>query len=315
METNAAPGRRLRFFKHAAWICILAASGYAGCAMMAEHLVEKADQAAARDAASGLLVGAAPQELGPEDAPCAALFIHGFVGCGQNFGDAPRLLAEQGWRVRVMLLPGHGTSPRDLEQVSADAFLDAVRVELAALRARYGTVVLAGHSMGGALAALAASESHVDGLVLAAPYFGVTKRWYYVLPPETWLDISAPFIRWLYKGKLFLQVNRREAKNSIVSYVWVPTRAACVLTELGRRAGSRETLAKIDCPVLLLLAAGDAAASPEAARSAVDAMPSSHKECQVFSRSNHHLFFDYERDAVNQALLDFITALYPANME
>ena len=50
-----------------------------------------------RDPATGLLVGAEPRDLGTEDSPCAALFIHGFGGAGTDFAGLPERLAESGW--------------------------------------------------------------------------------------------------------------------------------------------------------------------------------------------------------------------------
>lgn len=266
------------------------------------------DRYAERDS-SAIRIGAEERTLGPESAPAAVLFVHGFVGGGNNFGEMPEVLAARGWRVRVMRLPGHGTSPRDFARQSPDDLVSAVRKEAEELKRRYPKLVIVGHSMGGALSTIAASEVQPAGLVLAAPYFGITYRWYYGLRPETWTKLLAPVVPYVYKGRLFLQVNRKEAKAEIFSYTWMPSKGLRTLMEIGRRARQLEVLSKVHCPVLWLHSRGDAAAAPEAAQKAFDAMASESKEAIWLARSNHHIFWDYDREQVQQAILRFMESL------
>ncbi len=279
---------------------------------LAFTLALHAEEDKLRNPETGILVGAEPRELGPENSPRAALFIHGFGGAGTDFADLPERLAENGWRVRIMLLPGHGTYPREMRDQTPDTLLDAVRNEVKTLRERHEKVILLSHSMGGALSTLVATEMPVDGLVLGAPYFGVTYRWYYVLPPEVWGKLTAPVVRWVYKGKLFIQVNRKEAKDHIIGYTWLPSRAIGVLAELGTRAGAPETLSKITCPVLLLHGRHDVAASPQAAEEAFAGMASRDKRFVWLERSNHHVYWDYDQDQVFEETLAFASKIRDA---
>ena len=271
-------------------------------------LVTRADNNALRNLETGILTGAESRTLGPKDAPSAVLLVHGFVGCGNNFAGLPEQLAQQGYFVRVMLLPGHGTSPRDLKSMDEGRMLSAIEGELAELRRNHRHVFLAGHSMGGALSTITASKIPVDGLVLVAPYFGVTHHWYYGLRVEQWSDLMAPIVPWVYKGKLFLQVNKLEAKDQIVSYTWVPTDAAVTLARIGRMASDPKTLEAITCPVLLLHSRNDVAASPEAADKAVSAMRAVPLEKIWYESSNHHLLWDYDGENATNAICRFIAS-------
>lgn len=256
--------------------------------------------------APGWMPGAAPRWIGPEDSPKAALLVHGFLGCGENFGELPGALAEDGWRVRLMLLPGHGTRPRDILGVTAEQWAAAVAEEYEALRKEHGTVLLVGHSLGGALATLTAAraEQAPDGLVLAAPYFGVAHRWWYGLRPETWLALAQPVLPWTYKGKLFMQVNRPEAKDVVQSYAWAPTAAMAEVMRVGQWVNEPNIRAGVACPVLWIHAPDDRAAAYEAAAAAVDAMTGTVRRLRL-ERSNHLIFHDYERDDVVEANRDF----------
>jgi carboxylesterase len=273
--------------------------------MIPSFLIDPADRRAPRDSATGVMLGAEERNLGPEDAPGAVLFVHGFAGAGNNFNELPERLAAKGWRVRVMRLPGHGTSPRDLENVTAGELLDAVLSETKALREKHAHVVLVGHSMGGALSTLTAAQIPVDGIVLGGAYFGMTDRWYYGMKPERWTKVGSVISRWAYKGRLFTQVNRKEAKKQIVSYTWIPTKTGVMLIDLGRRANDIGTLSRVTCPVLMIHSHGDIAASPKAAEHAFKAMASDKKRLLWFDRSNHHIYWDYDAEAVAKAVEAF----------
>jgi carboxylesterase len=277
-----------------------------GWGLLSDHLVTRADRNAERVPGSNVRVGFEERTLGPEDSPGAVLFVHGFVGCGNNFADLPDRLAEQGWRVRVVLLPGHGTSPRDYARQTPETLLRAVREEVRELHGSHGRVVLVGHSMGGALSTLAAAEEGADGLVLAGAYFGVTHRPWYGLHAETWTRLVRPVLRWVYKGELFIQVNRPEAKKEILTYTWVPVQGLLTLQELGVRARAPETLSRVTCPVLMLHSHGDVAASPEWAATALEGMASVEKRIVWYERSNHHLFWDHDRDDVMEQVVAFL---------
>ena len=284
-----------------------------GYRCLSDYLVTRADREATRNPQTGVLVGSEARTLGMPGSNRAALLVHGFVGAGNNFANLPDRLASMGWRVRVMRLPGHGTSPRDFEKVTADELLTAVRKELAALKREHSIVVLMGHSMGGALCTLAAGQDGADALVLGAPYFGVTHHWYYLLPAETWTRIGRPLARWIYKGQIFMQVNRAEVKLLIVSYAWVPVDGLLTLQEIGRRANDPAILRAIHCPVLLIHAAGDAAASIEASQRTFAQMASEHKRFLQLTKSNHHIFWDFEQEQVMSAIEEFLDNLFPAS--
>ena len=254
-------------------------------------------------------VGSEVLDLGPAEGSGAVLLVHGFIGGSNNFGALPTRLAQLGWRVRAMRLPGHGTTPRDFADETPESLLQGVRMELQELCARHDPVFIVGHSMGGALATLAAAEAEtglVDGLVLAAPAFGVAHRWWYGLRPETWTRLLAPIVPWVYKGDLFKQVNRGTAKPHIYSYRWVPTSGLVTLNQVSARARRPSTLERITCPVLLIHSRGDIAADFTAATEALAGMAGRRKETLDLDRSNHHLFWDHERERVISTIETFL---------
>jgi carboxylesterase len=236
----------------------------------------------------------------------AVLMVHGYLGGSNNFADLPERLARQGYFVRAMRLPGHGTSPFDLERTTVAEMEQAVLTELDTLRETHAKVVLLGHSMGGALSTLAASQRPAAGLVLVAPYFGVTHRWFYGMPPETWAKLLCPCVRWVYKPPALQSVNRKEVKRDIFTYPWVPTRSITMLMGLARRVNQPEVLDQIACPVLWLHSTGDRAASPETAERAFNVLPAAEKRRVTVEKSDHILCWDHDREEVATEIERFL---------
>lgn len=279
--------------------------------------VERSTRQTPRDPQTGIVLGAESVSLGDPAASEACLLLHGFVGSRIDFAGLGQRLADRGFFVRMALAPGHGTSPEDFATKSADDMLAGTRAEYDELTARFDRVHLVGFSMGGALATLLAAEPELGApedpkagrLVLIAPYFGITYRWYYVLPPRIWAAAASPFVRYVHKGDRFVQVNKRESVESMYSYEYVPLHGARVLGELGRRALDEDVLARVKRPVLMLHSEGDEAASPEAARRAYERIGSADKEAfWLPERNNHHLLWDYDGDLAADRIVEFLTA-------
>ena len=94
---------------------------------------------------------------------------HGFTGSPHGVRDWASSLANAGFAVRLPLLPGHGTSWQELAKTRWQdwhAALDAAYVELAE---ECDIVVMAGLSMGGALALRIAATRPVAGVVVVNP--------------------------------------------------------------------------------------------------------------------------------------------------
>lgn len=271
-----------------------------------EKDVRRYDNTAPRNPETGILLGAEPRDLGPENASNAILFVHGFSGTGNNYNDLPDRVAAKGWRTRVMLLPGHGTSPFTFETTTAEELLSAVIQELRTMRDRHEKLVLAGHSMGGALATLAASQMPLDGLILAAPYFNVTFKWYYILTAEQWAKMLGPLIRWIHAPAENQPVNRREVRTQILSYPWIPTKAFLTAMTLAEKARQLEILHRIYCPTILIHSIKDNVTSPETAAKAFAEIPSANKRAVWIENSDHIIFWDYDREQVAEETLTFL---------
>lgn len=117
-----------------------------------------------------------PFELKPatktEGASRGVLLIHGLGDSPWSFSDIGPELANQGFLVRTVLLPGHGTRPADMIKVSHKEWQQLVRRQIELLKEQVDEVYLGGFSTGGNLAYLAAAEDDaIQGLLLFSPGF------------------------------------------------------------------------------------------------------------------------------------------------
>ncbi len=92
---------------------------------------------------------AAPFELPGDER--GILCIHGFTGTPYEMRPLAERLHSHGFTVHGMRLPGHGTTPDDLDRTSWHQWHAAVEAELDRLRARCSTVFAVGQSLGGLL--------------------------------------------------------------------------------------------------------------------------------------------------------------------
>ena len=130
------------------------------------------------------------QILPPTGEPIGgALLVHGLTDAPYSMRSIGEDLRARGYHVVALRVPGHGTVPAGLIDVTWEDWLAAVRVGARYLRTRIGAdkpLVLVGYSNGGALVlkyALDAVEGSGDPqaarLVLLSPMIGV--------PPFAWL--------------------------------------------------------------------------------------------------------------------------------
>jgi carboxylesterase len=124
------------------------------------------------------------------------LLCHGFTGCPHSVRGWGERLAAAGFTVRAPLLPGHGTTWKDMNRTRWTDWYACVEAALADVRSRSRSVVVGGLSMGGALALRLAEEhpDQVDGLVLVNPAVKAEDPRLALLPVMRFLVPSTPGI-------------------------------------------------------------------------------------------------------------------------
>ena len=286
---------------------VLVATGCVYNAIASKRLAREISETP-RDPETGIVRGIEPLSLNPTSRR-GVLLLHGYIGSPKDFGDLPNKLAAEGFRVHAPLLPGHGTKPTDMKSLAAEDLMAAAREAYLTLRRECDSVAIVGFSMGGSLAVQLIRDPELplpEALVLTSPHFGVTYRWYGILPPETWARICAPLIPNLIKGKAFVMLNRREAAEKIYSYDVVPTQSAVMLNALAHEARKAPLRIPVE-DVLVVYSTGDRAASPSRTRKVVKRWGLPETSQVVLSRSNHHIFHDYDEETVIENIVESLS--------
>ncbi len=113
-----------------------------------------------------------------------ALLVHGLSDSPYSMRAIAQRLNEEGYTVIALRVPGHGTCPAALAEVSWEDWAAAVRVAARGLRKRLpdgAPLVLGGYSNGGALVVHYAIEAiddeaspRPDAIILFSPMIGIT---------------------------------------------------------------------------------------------------------------------------------------------
>ncbi|GAB2658470.1 alpha/beta hydrolase [Vibrio panuliri] len=155
-----------------------------------------------------------PSELKPntqERPHKGVLLIHGLGDSPYSFTDLSRSLQQQGFLVRTILLPGHGTRPADMLDVDSEQWNELVQKQVALLKREVDQVYLGGFSTGGNLAySYAAKDKSIKGLMLFSPGFVSNEP----------LTFATPWLSW-FKPWL-IEVEPKNVTN-YTRYFMVPT--------------------------------------------------------------------------------------------
>ncbi|MGB6977132.1 MAG: alpha/beta fold hydrolase [Gammaproteobacteria bacterium] len=125
------------------------------------------------------------------------LLIHGLFDSPFMLRDIGAALLQQGLYVQSLLLPGHGTVPGDLLNISYTEWLKAVDYGICDLAQKVEDVYLAGFSLGGTLAIHhALQKPFIKGLLLFSPAIQLKDRFDAFMRWHHWLRWIVPPIRW-----------------------------------------------------------------------------------------------------------------------
>ncbi len=208
--------------------------------------------------------------------------------------------------MRAPLLPGHGTSPRDLQNRTFGEWLACAREELAAARKEHERVVVCGFSMGSLLALDLASDEltrkDVSALVLIgcairlspplAATFGVARAAKIPLPDAYMPKPLGPDIR------------DKTLAAQIESYDRHPIRAAMEVYRAGKRLVPR--LSQVTCATLALHGERDRVCNPRGSHELVSLLGTRDVRVRTYARSAHMLALDHDREEVARDVIRFL---------
>lgn len=103
------------------------------------------------------------------------VLVHGYTGSPAAMRPWAEFLNQNGYTVRVPLLPGHGTKPEDLNEIKWEQWPAKVEAEIAELQKTCNKIFICGLSMGGGttLHIAAKASNKLTGIILVNPMIHV----------------------------------------------------------------------------------------------------------------------------------------------
>lgn len=191
-----------------------------------------------------------PREWLPDPDPTrprrGVLLVHGLGDSPWSFHDLGATLAEQGFVARTVLLPGHGTTPEDLLEVSLADWQRTVQEQVTALREDVDEVWLGGFSTGANLILdVAYDDAAIAGLLLFSPGFRADSGYAWLTP---WISWARP---WLAPP------NPARPLQNAVRYLNTPTNGFAQFYRSSHAAQRRLASKPYDKPVFMVVAEHD----------------------------------------------------------
>ena len=238
-------------------------------------------------------------------AAVGVVVVHGFTANALSTRPLGQRLAAAGYSVEVPLLPGHGTSARDLARTRYSDWYGTAALAVETLARGCDHVIVVGHSMGGTIALdLAASGTdRLAGVVtINALVLGRDELLARLAP---YLQHVVPFVPRDAAGMPTDDIAKPGVSEE--SYRWVSARAAQSLIEQLPRV--RSALASVTCPALVVVSSEDHTVDPRNSAAIVEGLGSSQVETLRCERSYHAPLLDYDATLVEGEVLRFVASV------
>ncbi len=255
----------------------------------------------------GVQIGAESRTIA--GGPVALLLVHGFNDTPRAFEKMGGLLAQAGFTVRLVRLPGFGVPVEQMKECKWREWTETVRVEAKALGEAHEELFIIGHSLGGAvtIGAILDQPDLADGVVLLAPAVDVSNYRSPLFPTRYWQTIG----HWLF---LFTTVyespfDRNDARDpNVRNPVGKPPFSTrnIVQESMGLMDYNRDRASEIRLPLLMVLTRDDRVVDWAASERFFDATSSSFKRICFFDTSGHALPVDHDWPAITQQIVGFL---------
>lgn len=233
------------------------------------------------------------------DSPIGVLLLHGFTGSPKSMKPWGQRLADEGWRVRVPRLPGHGTSWQDMNITTWQDWYSEADRNLRELRDACEHIFVMGLSMGGSLT-LRLAERHgsaITGVVLVNPAVHTERPDRFLLPVIKHVLGSFPGI------------SNDIAKPGVDegAYPKIPLKAAASMQHMWKVIKS--DIEHVTQPLLLFRSAVDHVVEASNGAWIMQHVRSADRTEVVLERSYHVATLDYDAQVIEDGSIDFVRRL------
>ena len=215
----------------------------------------------------------APFELIPENPNGdAVLLVHGLGDSPYSFMDVAQHLSAQGYLVRTVLLPGHGSKVGDLMLPTLEDWQNVVSHHIALLKPKTNKLWLGGYSTGANLVTSEAlNDDGIEGLLLFSPAF----------KPES------SVVKWAKVASYVMTWADRDPETNYTRYNSLPMNGAAVYYDTVKVVQHDLENTTYNKPVFMMISEGD---------SVIDTKFPTTVFQKQFTNKNNQLIWQGERD-------------------
>lgn len=225
-----------------------------------------------------------------------ALLIHGYTATTAEVRPLGTYLHERGYTVMAPLLPGHGTTPQEMNRCQWQDWTNAVAQTYQQLKSKCERVFVCGESMGALLTLyLASAYPEIAGIVVYSPALMIANPWSMRL---------ATVLQFFIK-----QVNKPNSEPSDTDARWqgYEVNPVPALVQVGKlQQAVRDRLPQIAQPMRVMQGRLDKSIDLQSGEFILREVASKNKELCWLENSMHCLILDCEWERAAEMTLNFI---------
>lgn len=232
------------------------------------------------------LEGAEPLFIKGSNSGC--LLLHGAGGgTAWDLKEFAKVLhSKTGVTIWLPTLKGYGTRPEDLYGITFADWMANAREGVTKLQQNCDWIFVIGHSVGGLLALLLASEQkEINAVVTWAAPIIIRDRRIILFPVIN----KIPLIRRVIPKKIASTATEEEKDQGWVGYDWIPSSIGFVVLEGIKRV--KQSLSKVTCPTFIIQGTKDELASRNSAKKVYQSIKSKMKEIWYVEGAPHPIMY------------------------
>jgi len=222
------------------------------------------------------------------------LLLHGFTATTAEVRLLADAFHQMGLTISAPLLPGHGSTPQDLNRTQYGDWLDCVETAYQNLQKTCKKIIVGGESMGAVLSLhLASQHPEIDALLLYSPALRVD---------------SLRYVKFLkYFMPIIEKSNNDPQDTNWQGYTVYPLRAAHEFQKLQKQVITHLELVRQ--PALILQGIYDNTIHPDCGKMIYDRIQSPVKESRSMQESGHVMLLGPELETIVRMTIDFLKGL------
>lgn len=207
------------------------------------------------------------------------LLIHGLLASATTMSSLYSTFVEQGYTVKNILLPGHGTIPADTLDVHYQQWIDCAKLALDDFNDDIEDINIIGFSAGATIASfLAQTTNRIDRLILFAPAFELAKKATSLVPSLQKFNEMAPWV-----AKQWLTYETEEQTHQ---YASITTNCVYQVLSLMELVNKKAETQPLKCPIFMVVSTDDETVTYQGAIHFFKQQTSTHNQLLIYSNAH-----------------------------